>query len=125
LTWGRLLTIDYGFTTEELLAPERSNGTLRGYREHRLVEDILTLPGEQDLTAHINFSVLQERGESAGLKTELFTTQSRFLSGVLAQALSSPADQLLWPADEMRQFQTLSSPEHLGQSFRVLVQRRE
>jgi SAM-dependent MidA family methyltransferase len=124
LHWGRLMTIDYGFTTEELLAPERSKGTLRGYREHRLIDDLLASPGEQDLTAHINFSALQERGESPGLKTELFTTQSRFLSGVLSCALSSTADQLPWSAADLRQFQTLASPEHLGQSFRVLVQSR-
>jgi SAM-dependent MidA family methyltransferase len=119
-----LVAIDYGFTREELLSPERLNGTLRAYRDHRLASNVLASPGEQDLTAHVNFSALQERGEAAGLQTEVFTTQSRFLSGILSRALASSRDLPHWTAAEMRQFQTLANPEHLGQSFRVLVQSR-
>jgi len=124
LRQGRLLTIDYGFSREELLSPERTNGTLRGYREHHLASDILASPGEQDLTAHINFSALQELGEAAGLKTELFTTQSRFLTSIFSRVLDSIPPQLAFTPAEIRQFQTLTSPDHLGHSFRVLIQRR-
>ena len=74
LRWGRLMTIDYGFTIEELLAPERKEGTLRGYRNHRLITDVLTHPGKEDLTAHVNFAAVEEAGITAGLTTELFTS---------------------------------------------------
>ena len=57
---GKLVTIDYGLTTEELLAPERKEGTLRGYRRHRSTGDVLASPGEQDLTAHVDFTTIAE-----------------------------------------------------------------
>jgi SAM-dependent MidA family methyltransferase len=121
---GRLLTIDYGFTTEELLAPERATGTLRAYRDQHLAVNVLASPGEQDLTTHLNFSALQQRGEAAGLKTELFATQSRFLTAIMSRILSLSPTGSAWPARDMRQFQTLTNPEHLGHSFRVLIQTR-
>src|SRR5262249_40989959 len=71
---GKLVALDYGLTTEELFTPERQQGTLRAYREHRLGLAILESPGEQDLTAHVNFSAIRETGETAGLSTEAFMT---------------------------------------------------
>jgi SAM-dependent MidA family methyltransferase len=121
---GRLMTIDYGLTLEELLAPERKEGTLRAYRKHRLSSGPLANPGEQDLTAHVNFTALQKQGEDAGLKTEIFTPQSRFLTGILAKMRSRQRTPDNWDSGKVRQFQTLTNPVHLGQSFRVLVQSR-
>ena len=123
LAQGKLLTIDYGHSAEELLSPARLRGTLRAYFRHRLSDDLLASPGEQDLTAHVNFSALQTVGEAAGLSTESFSTQSHFLTPILAAALSS---QSLgeWDARRARQFQTLTHPDHLGRAFRVLVQSR-
>src|SRR5262249_21158288 len=77
---GKLLAIDYGVTQEELITPERANGTLRAYRCHHLSPDVLAEPGQQDLTAHVNFTALQRCGKSAGLKTEALVTQSQFLT---------------------------------------------
>jgi SAM-dependent MidA family methyltransferase len=119
---GRLLTIDYGLTAEELLIPERALGTLRGYHRHQLTTDMLARPGEQDLTAHVNFSALQNAGEAAGLKTETILTQAQFLTGILAEASNSQVGLGEWSPARRRQLQTLTHPEHLGRAFRVLVQ---
>ena len=124
LHWGKLMTIDYGFSAEELLAPERKNGTLRAYRKHQVSTDLLANPGEQDLTAHVNFSALERAGHEAGLITDCFTSQSRFLTGILARMRSQQHIPTVWTSKLTRQFQTLTNPEHLGQSFRVLVQSR-
>ena len=123
LSHGKLLTIDYGFTAEEQFSPARLNGTLRTYHHHHVSDDLLAQPGEQDLTAHVNFSAIQKTGEEAGLKTELFCTQPQFLTRILQKAVKekSFAD---WNAPRARQFQTLTHPEHLGRAFRVLVQSR-
>jgi SAM-dependent MidA family methyltransferase len=120
---GRLLTIDYGFTGEEMFSPARTNGTLRAYFRQHVAEDILANAGEQDLTAHINFSAMQKIGEEAGLKTEAFCTQPQFLAQILAQ---TQQDKNFggWNTSRTRQFQTLTHPEHLGRAFRVLVQSR-
>lgn len=121
---GKLLAIDYGFSGQELLSPGRLRGTLRAYHRHRVTDDLLAFPGEQDLTAHVNFDAIEAAGWAAGLKTELFCTQPRFLTGILQAAMKEKAFAQ-WTPSRTRQFQTLTHPEHLGRAFRVLVQNRE
>jgi SAM-dependent MidA family methyltransferase len=121
LEQGRLLTIDYGLTADELFSPSRPRGTLRAYFRHHVAEDILANVGEQDLTAHVNFSAIQAAGESAGLMTESFSTQAQFLTRILDEAVKDKSFGG-WTASRTRQFQTLTHPEHLGRAFRVLVQ---
>jgi SAM-dependent MidA family methyltransferase len=121
LAHGKLLAIDYGFTAEEQFSPARLNGTLRAYHRHRVSDDLLAHPGEQDLTAHVNFSAIEKVGEQAGLKSEIFSPQPQFLTGILAKAVKENLFAQL-DAKQVRQFQTLTHPEHLGRAFRVLVQ---
>jgi SAM-dependent MidA family methyltransferase len=118
---GRLMTVDYGGILEELLSPGRTTGTLRSYSRHAVGADVLSHPGEQDITAHVNFTELQRVGIEAGLTTECFTNQSKFLTEI-ARALWTQTDS--WPQQQVRQFQTLTHPEHLGRPFKVLVQAR-
>ena len=119
---GRLLTIDYGLAAEEFFSPERRAGTLRGYYRHHASHDLLARPGEQDLTAHINFTALQNAGEAAGLKTEGLVTQAQFLTRIMERFAGAGAEN--WDSGRSRQFQTLTHPEHLGRAFRVLMQSR-
>ena len=121
LECGRLVTIDYGYTTDEMFLPGRPCGTLRAYFRHHASNDLLANAGEQDLTAHVNFSAIQSVGESAGLKTDDFFTQSQFLTQIFGKAEKSLGE---WNAHRTRQFQTLTHPEHLGRAFRVLIQSR-
>jgi SAM-dependent MidA family methyltransferase len=109
---GLLLAIDYG---EETIAP-RTNGTLRAYRNHRLVNNPLANPGEQDITTSVNFGRIRGAGEATGLVSEPLQTQGKFFSKLAARFLPSPA--------QARQFHTLTHPEHLGRAFKVLVQSR-
>ena len=120
---GKLMTIDYGLTADELFSPSRPRGTLRAYFRHHASDDLLANVGEQDLTAHVNFSAIRAAGESVGLRTEIFSTQSQFLTRILEKASqnNSPGE---WTSAQARQFQTLTHPEHLGRVFRVLVQSR-
>lgn len=122
LRCGKLLTLDYGLSALDFFTPGRAHGTLRTYAQHRSSSDLLAAPGQQDLTAHVNFTALQSAGESAGLRTEALTTQSRFLTAIATRAWNATAP----PTDPavLRQFQTLTHPDHLGRSFSVLVQSR-
>jgi SAM-dependent MidA family methyltransferase len=124
LEYGKLLTIDYGLTMEEFLAPERKEGTVRSYQHHRSSGNVLADPGEQDITAHVNFSAIQAAGESAGLQTEAFQTQAQLLTGIAARTWNDAGTFGEWTAERIRQFQTLTHPEHLGRPFRALVQSR-
>jgi len=123
LSRGKLLTIDYGHSDEEMFSPARTHGTLRAYRQHHVSDDLLANPGEQDLTAHVNFSAIQKAGEAAGLRTEQFCTQPQFLTRILQRAVTGKTFASV-DAKQVRQFQTLTHPEHLGRAFRVLVQSR-
>lgn len=121
LAAGKLVAVDYGFTDAEVFSPARTRGTLRAYHRHRVSDDLLANPGEQDLTAHVNFSAIQRAGEAAGLKSEAFLPQPRFLTRILERALKQGAVADL-DAKRTRQFQTLTHPEHLGRAFSVIVQ---
>ena len=125
LSNGKILTIDYGYTAEEQFSPARQKGTLRAYHQHHVTDDLLANPGGQDLTAHINFSAVQTTGETAGLRTEQFCTQPQFLTRILQKAVAQKEKTFtqLTPK-QIRQFQTLTHPDHLGRAFRVLVQAR-
>jgi len=120
---GKLMTMDYGFTADEMFSHARAHGTLRAYFRHHASDDLLANPGGQDLTAHVNFSAIQESGETAGLKTEMFSTQAKFLTRILERTLSGKSFGD-WNGSRARQFQTLTHPEHLGRAFRILVQSR-
>ncbi len=118
---GKLLTIDYGFAARHFLSPERPNGTLRAYYQHHVSADVLAMPGEQDLTSHVNFTALERAGQSAGLACEGIISQAQFLTRIAEKMWSGG---VVPSANQLRQFQTLTHPEHLGRSFKILVQSR-
>ncbi|UCF31553.1 MAG: SAM-dependent methyltransferase [bacterium] len=82
---GSLLVLDYGDVWETLSAPWRASGTLRCYHRHRVDSDPYRLAGEKDITAHVNFTLLEDLARSAGFVRESFTTQASFLirAGIL------------------------------------------
>jgi SAM-dependent MidA family methyltransferase len=122
LNAGKLMTIDYGFGGEEFFRPERLQGTLRAYHQHRVTEDVLSEPGERDITAHVNFTALECVGKAAGLKTVLFEPQSRFLTRIIEKLCASGSPPEGWSSARTREFQTLTHPEHFGRAFQVLAQ---
>lgn len=124
LRQGKLLTFDYGHTTGEFINPTKPDGTLRAYRDHQLAPDLLATPGEQDITAHVNFAAVTQAGERAGLGTVELTDQSRFLSRIAQRTMRQPTVFGDWIRERARQFQTLTHPDHLGRSFTALLQER-
>jgi SAM-dependent MidA family methyltransferase len=124
LRGGYLATLDYGLEASEWLSPSRPAGTLRAYRRHRLCAEVLSEPGDQDLTAHVNWTLLRQAGEELGLSTLGLWPQGRWLHSLLAEEESAEPGSCRFSAAEVRQFQTLSHPEQLGARFQVLVQQR-
>lgn len=120
---GRLMTMDYGLAADEIFSPAHPRGTLRAYFRHHISDDVLANVGEQDLTAHVDFPAIRKTGEAAGLITEQFCAQAKFLTQILAQAAHTHSFGE-WDSSDTRQFQTLTHPEHLGRAFRVLIQSR-
>lgn len=76
---GCVIAIDYGDVEEELYATHRLQGTLMCYRKHEAHDNPFIDPGEQDITAHVNFSLCQKAAVSAGFDPFVFQTQRQFL----------------------------------------------
>lgn len=79
---GYLLTIDYGDKARTLYTRHRQRGTLACYFQHQLTARPLAHPGEQDITAHVNFSALIDTGRKNGLHLRSFTTQRQWLESM-------------------------------------------
>ena len=121
---GWLVAFDYGFGEEDAVRPERVHGTARAYCRHRVSDDLLARPGEQDLTAHVDFSRIIREGERNGLRTEAFLPQGRWLGRVATSVMAGGGRAAEWLTDHARGLMTLTHPAHLGHAMRVLVQRR-
>jgi SAM-dependent MidA family methyltransferase len=124
LAQGKLLTFDYGFEGDGWLQPQRARGSLRAYRGHRVCGDLLAHPGGQDITADVNFSAVRAAGEQAGLGTECCARQSNYLTDIFRRAQAAGSGLAEWTPGRVKQFQTLTHPEHLGHRFRALLQCR-
>lgn len=115
---GLLVTFDYGFERERLLdARVRPLGTLACYRHQQVHRDPFLQVGRQDLSAHVDFSVLQAAGEKVGLETIALTRQARWLGA------TGIFDNLEESAQARRlEAMTLLDPAGMGEEIRVLVQ---
>ncbi len=119
---GYVLTIDYGFPASVYYAAFRTHGTLTAYVKHHAVDDVLVEPGLRDLTAHVDFTTLARVGESAGLSTLAFVDQQRFLMGIAHSELSGGGGPQVKLQDNLRAWNTLTHPDHLGATFYALLQ---
>lgn len=124
LSQGWLIAFDYGFDTNAALLPGRAAGTLRGYCQHQVTADVLSSPGEQDITAHVHFGHIRATGEERGMRTEFFGEQGGFLVWQMAQSEQSTRNAIDLGPDRLRQLKTLIHPDHFGHTFKVLVQSR-
>jgi SAM-dependent MidA family methyltransferase len=121
---GFHLSIDYGYLEREFYA--RPRGTLMCYWRHQVFEDPYVRIGEQDLTAHVNFSDLIEAGRSASLLTTEFSTQMDFLIrlGILNELESLVSSSNAESIQRLQALKKLILPGNMGERFKVLVQRK-
>ncbi len=124
---GFLVLVDYGYRREELLAG-RHRGTVFAARRHQLSRNPYEAPGEQDITAHVNFTAVSAAGEAAGLETLGLVTQSQFLMGIGEQNQFADAfEDCRLPQEQAKvalQLKHLVTPAGMGENFQVLVMGR-
>jgi len=125
---GFILTIDYGYLSEELYAPHRQNGTLLCYWQHQTSENPYERLGEQDITSHVNFTGIIQKGEEVGLQFTGLVPQYRFLIGLgILQEMESLGKQMS-AIDSLRlrlSLKHLIEPEvGMGEVFKVLIQHK-
>lgn len=123
---GWLLLIDYGHPESVRWAPHRAKGTLTAYREHQRQDDPLAQPGNQDLTAHVDFTAVARAGMAAGLQLAGFTDQHHSLTALAMHTFPAMPEERLssGAAHEMRALRQLLHPESMGTSFKFLAMSR-
>lgn len=120
---GLALLIDYGFHEALYYQPTRTKGTLRATSRHTAHDDFLIKVGEQDLTAHVNFSAVYQALSQTGGELEGYSHQGEFLlsHGILDLAQQTP--ELTHPTQgaKMRQnLNTLLNEADMGEAFKVI-----
>ncbi|HTA24524.1 MAG TPA: SAM-dependent methyltransferase [Terriglobales bacterium] len=121
---GFLVAVDYGYTRAEQLAG-RHRGTVTAYRRHSVSGDPYEAPGEQDITAHVNFTALAAAAEQQGMQVQTLLTQSQFLMGIgEANQFGDAFEECRLPQEHAKvalQLKHLVTPAGMGESFHVLV----
>lgn len=130
---GYVLTIDYGYTAQRYYSLARSQGTLQCYYRHAHHSDPFAYVGEQDITAHVDFTALEHKGSEVGLEKIGFTQQGLFLMALglgsrLAKLSEPPTPEQAATGQTIQKvmmrreaLQQLISPMGLG-NFGVLIQ---
>jgi len=121
---GFAVFIDYGYTRPQQLAG-RHLDTLMTYRQHRASGNPYDAPGEQDITAHVNFTALRAAAEQGGLDYLALLTQSQFLMGVGEPTQFAEAfEDCVLPQERAKvamQLKHLVTPAGIGEIFQVLL----
>jgi SAM-dependent MidA family methyltransferase len=123
LSKGFILTIDYGYSAGEYYSKERTKGTLLCYRGHQTNENPYYNVGEQDITAHVNFSSLKKWGEVQGFRTVGYCPQGTFL---IASGIDEVITELYAGRDdyssETAKIRGLIFPQGMGETHSVMIQ---
>jgi len=111
---GLLLFFDYGFPANEYYHPSRSMGTLMCHYRHLSHGDFFLYPGLQDITAHVNFSLVAKAADMAGFDILGYTTQAAFL-------LHNNILEYVQTIKDKQAIQLLTSPAEMGELCKVIT----
>lgn len=121
---GFVITIDYGYPSDELYQEYRNRGTLLCYYRHSVNESPYEHIGEQDMTSHVNFSALDQWGRKRGLGLCGFTDQAHFLMGLGIDEYINNL-QKNDPVDYYRKMLPIKSLiMDMGETFKVMIQKK-
>jgi SAM-dependent MidA family methyltransferase len=127
LTKGLVVTADYGYTKEDWKHPSRIKGSLRGYYQHQMIDDVLQHPGEMDITTHIHFDWLIQKGEQAELVFHSKLRQDAFLlkAGILKELENhydpNPFSEV---SKRNRAIRSLIMPSGISSFFHLIIQQK-
>jgi SAM-dependent MidA family methyltransferase len=128
-TDGLCLVLDYGYETRRLYDSRgRRGGSLSTFHRHELGRDPLTLPGEVDMTAHVNWDDLRGAAARAGwLEIGLwplaeFLVRAGISEELEAHGLGIEADLDAATVTARQEVKRLLDPEGMGSDLKMLVQ---
>ncbi len=123
---GFMILIDYGHEAHDLYSASHAHGTLTTYSRHTMSDpggaspSWLRRPGEQDITAHVDFTSIRTAAEAAGVAALACLDQTYFVLGILQSADEGRRLASLTPR-ERSALKTLIAPGGLGSTLKVLV----
>jgi SAM-dependent MidA family methyltransferase len=124
---GIMVTIDYGYTFQELRHPRLQQGSLRGYFQHQLISNPLQHAGRMDLTTHIHFDSFIEKGKQYGAGVAVFTRQHEFLlsAGILDLLKENiNPNPFSEGSKQNRAIRNLMMDDGMSNSFHVIIQEK-
>lgn len=122
LTHGYVITIDYGDMAEHLFTERRRHGTMMSYYQHTKNADPFARIGQQDLTAHVDFTAMIKAGAARGLLPVAIMTQQEFLTNLGADLFLDVLRQSKTAGEaDLKGVRSLLDPAGLG-NLRVLIQ---
>jgi SAM-dependent MidA family methyltransferase len=124
LNEGLIVIVDYGGTADEILNPElRPKGTLRGFKRHRFVDDLLQAPGKQDITSDVCWTHIVRTCREFGLQLSLWETQDKFLltHGILDELHRAMLSDSKGHLELIPGARELILPVGMGRRFSVLA----
>lgn len=118
---GMVLLIDYGFPRHEYYHPDRYQGTLMCHYQHHSHPNPFLHIGEQDITAHVDFTHVAEAAQEAGFHVAGYTNQASFLlaNGLLHLVNSIDDEHESFHAKQASK-QLIQSSE-MGELFKVMA----
>ena len=123
---GIMLLIDYGFSQQEYYHHDRDQGTLMCHYRHHAHSDPFYLPGQQDITVHIDFTAVAQAGIQSGLELLGYCDQANFLlSSGLMDILADSQESDTLGTNEMLslsgEVKKLTMPHEMGELFKVIA----
>ena len=115
---GYIIFVDYGDMASNLYSFLRRNGTLRSYYRQHQIHDIFYAPGEQDLTADVDFSAVKLEAQAVGLEGGTPISQGAWLRNLGIEQYVGHAQAVGEAEQEVEQ---LTKSSHLGSAFDVLI----
>lgn len=119
---GFIITVDYGYPAAEYYSSKRSLGTLACYHRHTVTANYYDHIGEQDITAHVNFSALNLYGKKSGLQFAGFCNQNYFLRSLGVAAYLHKLESKSKISNSL--FQVNKLLMDMGNKFKVLIQKK-
>ncbi len=123
---GVVLLFDYGYGRKEYYLPERDQGTLLCYYQHQVHDNPLIYVGEQDITAHVDFTSVAEQAFDHEFWIVGYTTQAHFL---LSLGITDFLEQLDVSSKERillnQQLKKLIQPHEMGEIIKVMALGKE
>jgi len=120
---GFVLVLDYGAPGEELRSSRYPEGTLRGFKNHKLADVFRLQLGEGDWTSDVDFSALVKIAKKEGFSLTGYSTQGNFLIGLGAVERMPIFKKKELDANEIKEhlaMKFLFHPEGMGNAFNVL-----